>query len=206
LADEADIKINGVNSTSVTDAAGTSTLVEQGLEDSSSVNSNAGNISTPEQAISAHQYRPEMSTTCSICIDDFEDGERLRMLPKCKHIFHTDCLIPWLVERQGCCPLCKSEVIEAVHDDEGDIDEGEDEERSHFRSYFRSRGHNEVSDDHDEEQQLGDTLTPTQTSFSTEQSSNQEIAATATTRESEFVLPPSVDLERDGHTHRDIQT
>lgn len=55
-------------------------------------------------------------TTCSICIDDFEAGERIRVLPKCHHAFHTDCIMPWLTERQGCCPLCKSRVLDS--DDE----------------------------------------------------------------------------------------
>ncbi|CAB9530932.1 region, transmembrane domain- and RING domain-containing protein 1 [Seminavis robusta] len=53
-----------------------------------------------------------MQSTCSICIDDFEQGEKLRMLPRCRHMFHTECILPWLTERQGCCPLCKVEVIE----------------------------------------------------------------------------------------------
>jgi len=51
-------------------------------------------------------------TTCSICIDEFEAGERLRILPRCKHVFHTQCILPWLTERQGCCPLCKTSVID----------------------------------------------------------------------------------------------
>jgi hypothetical protein len=50
--------------------------------------------------------------TCSICIDEFEDGERLRLLPRCGHAFHTECILPWLSERQGCCPLCKMSVLE----------------------------------------------------------------------------------------------
>jgi hypothetical protein len=51
-------------------------------------------------------------TTCSICIDDFEEGETLVLLPRCRHSFHRDCLHPWLTERQGCCPLCKTNVLE----------------------------------------------------------------------------------------------
>jgi hypothetical protein len=51
-------------------------------------------------------------TTCSICIDEFEVGERLRLLPRCKHVFHTECILPWLTERQGCCPLCKTSVVD----------------------------------------------------------------------------------------------
>jgi hypothetical protein len=57
-------------------------------------------------------------TTCSICIDDFEEGEPIRYLPKCKHAFHTDCIMPWLTERQGCCPLCKTDVIGSDEPDE----------------------------------------------------------------------------------------
>jgi Ring finger domain len=61
-------------------------------------------------------------TTCSICIDEFVDGERLRLLPRCGHAFHTECILPWLSERQGCCPLCKMAVLATV--------DSEDEEES----------------------------------------------------------------------------
>jgi Ring finger domain len=57
---------------------------------------------------------PELFTTCtmcSICIDEFEDGETIRILPKCHHGFHFDCIKPWLTERQSCCPLCKTDVL-----------------------------------------------------------------------------------------------
>ena len=66
-------------------------------------------------------------TMCSICIDNFEDGERIRILPKCNHGFHTDCLMPWLTERQGCCPLCKRSVL-GPDDDESDHGENRDVE------------------------------------------------------------------------------
>ena len=64
-------------------------------------------------------------TMCSICIEEFEDGERLRLLPRCKHAFHTDCILPWLKDRQGCCPLCKIIVLEPR---EGDPKEGDEAE------------------------------------------------------------------------------
>jgi hypothetical protein len=65
-------------------------------------------------------------TTCSICIDDFEAGERIRVLPKCHHAFHTDCIMPWLTERQGCCPLCKTGVLDS--DDQAVISTAETSE------------------------------------------------------------------------------
>ena len=51
-------------------------------------------------------------TTCSICIDEFEEGEKVRLLPLCGHAFHTECIMPWLKDRHGCCPLCKTGVLD----------------------------------------------------------------------------------------------
>jgi hypothetical protein len=63
-------------------------------------------------------YTTTTCTTCSICIDEFEEGERIRLLPRCGHAFHTDCIWPWLTERQGCCPLCKTSVTEKEEEKE----------------------------------------------------------------------------------------
>lgn len=54
-----------------------------------------------------------ISTSCAICIDEFENGEKLTLLPRCKHAFHPECIKEWLMERQGCCPLCKVDVLES---------------------------------------------------------------------------------------------
>jgi hypothetical protein len=51
-------------------------------------------------------------TACSICIDEFEEGEKVRLLPLCGHGFHTECILPWLTDRHGCCPLCKTGVLD----------------------------------------------------------------------------------------------
>mmetsp|Transcript_14259 Transcript_14259/g.41850 ORF Transcript_14259/g.41850 Transcript_14259/m.41850 type:complete len:341 (-) Transcript_14259:133-1155(-) len=50
------------------------------------------------------------NTACSICLEDYERGERVRVLP-CDHIFHTECIVPWLTERAPCCPLCKGGIV-----------------------------------------------------------------------------------------------
>ncbi|KAF3765801.1 hypothetical protein M406DRAFT_68207 [Cryphonectria parasitica EP155] len=41
---------------------------------------------------------------CSICTDDFNVGEDVRVLP-CNHKFHPQCVDPWLVNVSGTCPL-----------------------------------------------------------------------------------------------------
>jgi hypothetical protein len=79
-----------------------------------------------EQPTSEHPLASgtdDLSTTCtmcSICIDEFEAGERLTLLPRCQHAFHRDCIMPWLMERQGCCPLCKSNVSNSTQDTDSD--------------------------------------------------------------------------------------
>ena len=50
---------------------------------------------------------------CSVCLEEYEAGEKLRLLP-CKHSFHTDCILPWLTERSPMCPLCKCDVYHEI--------------------------------------------------------------------------------------------
>ena len=47
------------------------------------------------------------STSCSICIEDYEPGELIRVLP-CGHAFHSECILPWLADSSPTCPLCKA--------------------------------------------------------------------------------------------------
>jgi Ring finger domain len=69
------------------------------------------NVAAVDAASTQQTALSTTCTTCSICIDEFEDGERIRLLPNCKHAFHLDCIKPWLTERQSCCPLCKTEAL-----------------------------------------------------------------------------------------------
>jgi hypothetical protein len=43
---------------------------------------------------------------CSICTDEFNKGEDIRVLP-CNHVFHPACVDPWLLDVSGTCPLCR---------------------------------------------------------------------------------------------------
>ncbi|XP_027332411.1 putative RING-H2 finger protein ATL12 [Abrus precatorius] len=46
---------------------------------------------------------------CTVCLSQFEDTEILRLLPKCKHAFHMNCIDKWL-ENHSNCPLCRNNV------------------------------------------------------------------------------------------------
>jgi hypothetical protein len=46
------------------------------------------------------------SGSCAICIDTFEPQDQVRGLI-CGHVFHQECLDPWLIKRKACCPMCK---------------------------------------------------------------------------------------------------
>jgi E3 ubiquitin-protein ligase BIG BROTHER-like protein len=49
---------------------------------------------------------------CAVCCMEFEHGEEgCCSLPRCGHVFHFECVEPWLRENKS-CPTCKTEVFE----------------------------------------------------------------------------------------------
>ncbi|XP_039144216.1 E3 ubiquitin-protein ligase ATL31-like [Dioscorea cayenensis subsp. rotundata] len=50
------------------------------------------------------------SLECAVCLSEFEDDESLRLLPKCDHVFHSDCIDAWLAAHVT-CPVCRSNLV-----------------------------------------------------------------------------------------------
>ncbi|WOK92081.1 RING-H2 finger protein ATL60-like [Canna indica] len=46
---------------------------------------------------------------CSVCLSELVDGEKARLLPKCNHGFHLECIDMWF-HSHSTCPLCRSPV------------------------------------------------------------------------------------------------
>ncbi|CAK9144470.1 unnamed protein product [Ilex paraguariensis] len=46
------------------------------------------------------------ATECTICLGEFVDGERVRLLPNCNHGFHVRCIDQWLMSNSS-CPNCR---------------------------------------------------------------------------------------------------
>nr|ABK23755.1 unknown [Picea sitchensis] len=44
---------------------------------------------------------------CAICLSEFEDNEKARLLPNCKHSFHVDCIDMWF-RSHSTCPICRT--------------------------------------------------------------------------------------------------
>lgn len=54
---------------------------------------------------SACRGEDESTVECSICLEAFEEGDTLRLLP-CLHRYHARCADEWF-RRSPACPICK---------------------------------------------------------------------------------------------------
>ncbi|KAF9588687.1 hypothetical protein IFM89_014563 [Coptis chinensis] len=46
---------------------------------------------------------------CAVCLSNLEDEEMARLLPNCKHTFHSQCIDTWL-RVHSTCPICRTEA------------------------------------------------------------------------------------------------
>lgn len=50
----------------------------------------------------------EQKLKCSVCWEDFKLQEAVRKLP-CLHVYHENCIVPWL-DLHGTCPICRKSL------------------------------------------------------------------------------------------------
>ncbi|XP_076925486.1 E3 ubiquitin-protein ligase ATL6-like [Bidens hawaiensis] len=47
---------------------------------------------------------------CAVCLNEYEDEETLRLIPKCDHVFHPECIDAWF-ENHVTCPVCRADLV-----------------------------------------------------------------------------------------------
>lgn len=58
-----------------------------------------------------YQHKAEAPCSlCSICMVDFASREAVVQLPRCRHLYHSQCIRRWLKEKKT-CPLCLEEAV-----------------------------------------------------------------------------------------------
>ncbi|XP_022873816.1 RING-H2 finger protein ATL74-like isoform X1 [Olea europaea var. sylvestris] len=62
-------------------------------------------------------------TDCPICLGEFMDGEKVRVLPYCHHCFHVKCIDIWLASHSS-CPTCRQSLEDQPTDAEADGRQG----------------------------------------------------------------------------------
>jgi hypothetical protein len=53
--------------------------------------------------------RQDATDTCSVCLNTLEEGEQIREL-SCEHLYHKECIDPWLTGEKNTCPVCRKEI------------------------------------------------------------------------------------------------
>lgn len=94
----------------------------------------ANHYGTPPASRSAVEAMPAVKISeehlscdlsqCAVCLEEFELGSEARQMP-CKHMFHSDCIQPWL-KLHSSCPVCRYQM--PVDDEDDDAEKRQVEE------------------------------------------------------------------------------
>ncbi|XP_042478758.1 RING-H2 finger protein ATL73-like [Macadamia integrifolia] len=66
-------------------------------------------VALPTSTYATTSGSPTYTSNCAICLVDFSDGDRIRVLPKCNHRFHVACIDTWLLSHSS-CPTCRHQL------------------------------------------------------------------------------------------------
>ncbi|RCH80946.1 hypothetical protein CU097_003914, partial [Rhizopus azygosporus] len=101
----------------------------------------------PEQVIETLPKRgltekeKSQEADCAVCKDAFEATEQVIQLP-CEHIFHDDCIKPWL-KLNSTCPVCRHSVLpdQQEHSQQSDLNNREQGQQGNNEEHLREQQH-----------------------------------------------------------------
>ena len=62
---------------------------------------------------------------CAVCLCVLVEGEKARLLPKCNHGFHVDCIDMWF-QSHSTCPLCRNPVVAVEYENSSSVMTGDE--------------------------------------------------------------------------------
>jgi hypothetical protein len=77
-------------------------VIENKFEDINSINNYFGN------EFDLDILSNESNNTCSICLNEMSQKDKLRKMRNCEHIFRKDCIDNWLLIKSN-CPYCRKD-------------------------------------------------------------------------------------------------
>lgn len=67
-------------------------------------------VATPTVVYTSGMKLAGEEAECAICLSEFEEGEGIQVLAKCKHGFHVQCIQQWLSSHFS-CPTCRCSCL-----------------------------------------------------------------------------------------------
>lgn len=82
------------------------------MENRAEVSENHSSPTDLNSSKSPSKEKVYTQSTCPICLDDFVSHTTLvRELQPCSHIYHPECIDPFLEMKSSLCPMCKTSVL-----------------------------------------------------------------------------------------------
>ncbi|CAI9260139.1 unnamed protein product [Lactuca saligna] len=67
-------------------------------------------VSIRRAAVASRGLDSTGALECAVCLNEYEDEETLRLIPKCDHVFHPECIDAWF-ENHVTCPVCRANLV-----------------------------------------------------------------------------------------------
>ncbi|KAI9091068.1 hypothetical protein K1719_028338 [Acacia pycnantha] len=63
----------------------------------------------PCSAVKQLRFGSAAAPECAVCLAEYNHHDQLRLLPKCHHAFHSECIDAWLASHVT-CPVCRARL------------------------------------------------------------------------------------------------